>query len=73
MNLSDEVVVAVYFIDILLWQLTKELEKGVFRGWSEGALNFPPTYKYEINSEKYYGEDPKVGRRIPSWYVSIYF
>ncbi|BAT94351.1 hypothetical protein VIGAN_08094800 [Vigna angularis var. angularis] len=48
-------------------QLTKELEKGVFHGWSEGALNFPPTYKYEINSEKYYGEDPKVGRRIPSW------
>ncbi|ESW29917.1 hypothetical protein PHAVU_002G109300, partial [Phaseolus vulgaris] len=48
-------------------QLTKELEKGVFHGWSEGALNFPPTYKYEINSERYCGEDPKVGRRIPSW------
>ncbi|KAL5195345.1 Type IV inositol polyphosphate 5-phosphatase 3 [Glycine soja] len=48
-------------------QLTKELEKGVFDGWSEGKLNFPPTYKYEINSEKYYGEDPKVGRRTPSW------
>ncbi|XP_068490412.1 type IV inositol polyphosphate 5-phosphatase 3 isoform X2 [Phaseolus vulgaris] len=48
-------------------QLTKELEKGVFHGWSEGALNFPPTYKYEINSDKYCGEDPKVGRRIPSW------
>ncbi|XP_020231653.1 type IV inositol polyphosphate 5-phosphatase 3 [Cajanus cajan] len=48
-------------------QLTKELEKGVFDGWSEGTLNFPPTYKYELNSEKYYGEDPKVGRRTPSW------
>ncbi|KAK7391208.1 hypothetical protein VNO78_19620 [Psophocarpus tetragonolobus] len=48
-------------------QLTKELERGVFDGWSEGTLNFPPTYKYEINSEKYYGEDPKVGRRTPSW------
>ncbi|RDY03709.1 Type IV inositol polyphosphate 5-phosphatase 3 [Mucuna pruriens] len=46
-------------------QLTKELEKGVFDGWSEGTLNFPPTYKYENNSEKYYGEDPKVGRRTP--------
>ncbi|TKY51457.1 Type IV inositol polyphosphate 5-phosphatase 3 [Spatholobus suberectus] len=48
-------------------QLTKELEKGVFDGWSEGTLNFPPTYKYETNSEKYYGEDPKVGRRTPAW------
>ncbi|XP_004496424.1 type IV inositol polyphosphate 5-phosphatase 3-like [Cicer arietinum] len=48
-------------------QLVKELEKGVFDGWSEGTLNFPPTYKYEINSEKYYGEDPKVGRRTPAW------
>ncbi|KAL2995294.1 hypothetical protein AAZX31_10G209300 [Glycine max] len=48
-------------------QLSKELEKGVFGGWSEGKLNFPPTYKYENNSDKYYGEDPKVGRRTPSW------
>ncbi|XP_061345145.1 type IV inositol polyphosphate 5-phosphatase 3 isoform X2 [Gastrolobium bilobum] len=48
-------------------QLMKELQKGVFDGWSEGMLNFPPTYKYETNSEKYYGEDPKVGRRTPAW------
>ncbi|KAL1165469.1 hypothetical protein V6Z11_A06G131200 [Gossypium hirsutum] len=38
-----------------------------FDGWSEGALNFAPTYKYELNSEKYYGEDPKAGRRTPAW------
>ncbi|XP_017247563.1 type IV inositol polyphosphate 5-phosphatase 3 isoform X2 [Daucus carota subsp. sativus] len=49
-------------------QLIRELRKGrAFDGWSEGTLNFPPTYKYEVNSEKYYGEDPKVGRRTPAW------
>ncbi|KAF5467695.1 hypothetical protein F2P56_011926 [Juglans regia] len=49
-------------------QLVRELKKGrTFDGWSEGTLRFPPTYKYEINSEKYYGEDPKAGRRTPAW------
>ncbi|XP_052190622.1 type IV inositol polyphosphate 5-phosphatase 3-like isoform X2 [Diospyros lotus] len=49
-------------------QLTRELGKGcAFDGWHEGILNFPPTYKYESNSEKYYGEDQKVGRRTPAW------
>jgi hypothetical protein len=49
-------------------QLVRELRKGrAFDGWSEGTLNFPPTYKYEFNSDKYVGEDPKVGRRTPSW------
>ncbi|KAL9449532.1 hypothetical protein AB3S75_011455 [Citrus x aurantiifolia] len=49
-------------------QLLRELRKGrAFDGWSEGTLIFAPTYKYELNSEKYYGEDPKVGRRNPSW------
>ncbi|PWA58852.1 endonuclease/exonuclease/phosphatase [Artemisia annua] len=40
---------------------------GSFDGWTEGTLNFPPTYKYEPNSDKYYGSDPKVGRRTPAW------
>ncbi|XVF29868.1 hypothetical protein REPUB_Repub16aG0007600 [Reevesia pubescens] len=49
-------------------QLVRELRKGrTFDGWSEGALSFAPTYKYELNSEKYCGEDPKVGRRTPAW------
>ncbi|KAH1059249.1 hypothetical protein AAZX31_02G074100 [Glycine max] len=48
-------------------QLIRELKNGVFGGWSEGVLNFPPTYKYEVNSDKYYGEDPKVGKRSPAW------
>ncbi|KAF5183511.1 Type i inositol polyphosphate 5-phosphatase protein [Thalictrum thalictroides] len=49
-------------------QLVRELKKGrAFDGWTEGTLNFPPTYKYENHSQKYVGEDPKVGRRIPAW------
>ncbi|XP_050214629.1 type IV inositol polyphosphate 5-phosphatase 3 isoform X2 [Mercurialis annua] len=49
-------------------QLVRELRKGrAFDGWTEGVLNFPPTYKYEMNSNKYYGSDPKVGRRVPAW------
>ncbi|XAR48636.1 Inositol-polyphosphate 5-phosphatase [Bertholletia excelsa] len=49
-------------------QLMQELKNGrAFDGWCEGRLNFPPTYKYELNSEKYYGEDLKDGRRTPAW------
>lgn len=49
-------------------QLVREMKKGcVFDGWSEGALNFPPTYKYEMNSDNYSGGDPKAGRRTPAW------
>ncbi|XP_051139846.1 type IV inositol polyphosphate 5-phosphatase 3-like isoform X2 [Andrographis paniculata] len=49
-------------------QLVKELRKGrAFDGWSEGTLSFAPTYKYELNSESYYGKDPKAGRRTPAW------
>nr|XP_019705066.1 type I inositol polyphosphate 5-phosphatase 1 [Elaeis guineensis] len=49
-------------------QLKRELKKGcAFDGWSEGVINFPPTYKYEFNSEKYIGEDQKGGRRTPAW------
>ncbi|KAF9603986.1 hypothetical protein IFM89_039340 [Coptis chinensis] len=49
-------------------QLIRELKKGrAFDGWTEGTLTFPPTYKYEFNSSKYRGEDPKSGRRNPAW------
>ncbi|KAM7530951.1 hypothetical protein LguiB_034361 [Lonicera macranthoides] len=51
-------------------QLSKELRSGhVFDGWKEGIINFPPTYKYEINSDRYVGENPKEGekRRSPAW------
>ncbi|KAL2548004.1 Type I inositol 1 [Forsythia ovata] len=51
-------------------QLIKELRSGhVFDGWKEGAINFAPTYKYEINSDRYVGENPKEGekKRSPAW------
>ncbi|KAM6588524.1 hypothetical protein CsatA_011129 [Cannabis sativa] len=51
-------------------QLTKELRRGhVFEGWKEGAIEFPPTYKYEINTDRYVGENPKEGekKRSPAW------
>lgn len=51
-------------------QLCKELRTGhVFDGWKEGLIQFPPTYKYEINSDRYVGENPKEGekKRSPAW------
>ncbi|GMH22606.1 hypothetical protein Nepgr_024449 [Nepenthes gracilis] len=50
-------------------QLVKELWSGhVFDGWKEGLVNFPPTYKYEINSDRYVGDDPKgEKKRSPAW------
>lgn len=51
-------------------QLCNELSKGhVFDGWNEGVIAFPPTYKYEVNSDRYVGENPKEGekRRTPAW------
>lgn len=51
-------------------QLNQELRSGhVFEGWKEGVINFPPTYKYEINSDRYFGENPKEGekKRSPAW------
>lgn len=51
-------------------QLSKELQSGrVFEGWKESPITFPPTYKYEFNSDRYVGENPKEGekRRSPAW------
>ncbi|RHN63129.1 putative inositol-polyphosphate 5-phosphatase [Medicago truncatula] len=51
-------------------QLSNELCRGhVFEGWKEGLINFPPTYKYEVNSDKYVGEDTQEGekKRSPAW------
>ncbi|TKY55546.1 Type I inositol polyphosphate 5-phosphatase 2 [Spatholobus suberectus] len=51
-------------------QLSNELRSGhVFDGWKEGLINFPPTYKYEFDSDKYIGENPKEGekKRSPAW------
>ncbi|KAF9604113.1 hypothetical protein IFM89_002788 [Coptis chinensis] len=55
-------------LDMTVVAALRELKKGrAFDGWTEGALTFPPTYKYEFNSSKYRGEDPKSGRRNPAW------
>nr|XP_043633227.1 type I inositol polyphosphate 5-phosphatase 2-like [Erigeron canadensis] len=51
-------------------QLWKELGNGgVFEGWKEGLVDFPPTYKYEFNSDRHAGEFAKEGekKRAPAW------
>lgn len=51
-------------------QLNEEIRSGrVFDGWKEGEIDFPPTYKYEVNSDRYVGENPKEGekKRTPAW------
>ncbi|XP_010542783.1 PREDICTED: type IV inositol polyphosphate 5-phosphatase 7-like [Tarenaya hassleriana] len=51
-------------------QLRIEQKRGrVFKGWSEGKIYFPPTYKYSTNSDRYAGDDmhPKEKRRTPAW------
>ncbi|CAN7116474.1 unnamed protein product [Brassica rapa subsp. narinosa] len=49
-------------------QLAREMrQERIFEGWSEGNLDFPPTYKYELDSEIYRGKDPKSGKRTPAW------
>ncbi|KAM7482888.1 hypothetical protein LguiB_007471 [Lonicera macranthoides] len=51
--------------------LKAELMEGhIFEGWQEEAINFAPTYKYNPNSDDYYGcnQDGKgKKRRTPAW------
>jgi hypothetical protein len=46
-------------------------EGHLFEGWTEGVINFPPTYKYKVNSEKYISDDNKYRRRTPAWYIFV--
>jgi hypothetical protein len=51
-------------------QLIRELRRGhVFDGWREGPIKFPPTYKYEFDSDRYAGENLREGekKRAPAW------
>ncbi|KAL5700161.1 phosphoinositide 5-phosphatase [Ranunculus cassubicifolius] len=51
-------------------QLNNEREAGrIFKGWKEGRIYFPPTYKYSNNSDVYAGETitSKKKRRTPAW------
>ncbi|XP_031569076.1 inositol polyphosphate 5-phosphatase E-like [Actinia tenebrosa] len=46
-------------------QMTKLMEKDeVFHGFTEPDIRFPPTYKYDLNSDTY---DSSSKLRIPSW------
>ncbi|EFJ26342.1 hypothetical protein SELMODRAFT_97137 [Selaginella moellendorffii] len=48
---------------------TEKMAGRVFDGWQEGCIEFPPTYKYVINSDRYSGLLLKAGekRRTPAW------
>jgi phosphatidylinositol-bisphosphatase len=51
-------------------QLRTEREAGrVFKGWHESEIYFPPTYKFVVESDQYFGEDTFKGdkRRTPAW------
>ncbi|MQM17963.1 hypothetical protein Taro_050942 [Colocasia esculenta] len=51
-------------------QLKMEREAGrVFKGWNEGKIYFPPTYKYSNNSDAYAAGfmTSKKKRRTPAW------
>uniref|UniRef100_Q9FUR2-2 Isoform 2 of Type I inositol polyphosphate 5-phosphatase 2 n=1 Tax=Arabidopsis thaliana TaxID=3702 RepID=Q9FUR2-2 len=51
-------------------QLIRELRRGhVFDGWREGPIKFPPTYKYEFDSDRYAGENLREPekKRAPAW------
>ena len=46
-------------------QLTKEMKTNIrLRSFMEGAITFPPTYKYDLHSTEY---DTSEKRRIPAW------
>lgn len=49
-------------------QLTIERSVGrTFDGWHEGAIQFPPTYKYARNSDQYCRVENGEKRRAPAW------
>lgn len=46
-------------------QLSNQIKsEASFLGFREGPIDFPPTYKYEINSRDFYTEEKQ---RVPSW------
>ncbi|URE21425.1 type I inositol-1,4,5-trisphosphate 5-phosphatase [Musa troglodytarum] len=62
-----EPIVLVFAVYTVTSLLKRELKKGrAFDGWSEGAIDFPPTYKHGFNSTNYVGHDRRGGRRNPA-------
>ena len=60
------------FVNVKKLKLKQETRDGeAFEGWHEGVINFAPTYKYNLNSDTYYGsvdggrKDQK--KRAPAW------
>lgn len=52
-------------------QLRKQQsQKKVFQGYKEGDIVFPPTYKYDMNSDDY---DTSEKARIPAWTDRVLF
>jgi phosphatidylinositol-bisphosphatase len=59
-----------FIVLVLSEQLTLEQRAGrVFEGWHENPICFPPTYKFIINSDEYFGKDAPIRtkRRTPAW------
>ncbi|XP_017773007.1 PREDICTED: type II inositol 1,4,5-trisphosphate 5-phosphatase, partial [Nicrophorus vespilloides] len=52
-------------------QLNQEKERGkILAGFEEGDINFQPTYKYDVNSDRY---DSSEKARAPAWTDRIFF
>ncbi|RWW26371.1 hypothetical protein GW17_00009246, partial [Ensete ventricosum] len=57
---------------IVRYPIPWQLKKGrAFDGWSEGAMDFPPTYKYELNSTNYGGHERPQGRKEKSCLITV--
>ncbi|EPS70173.1 hypothetical protein M569_04590, partial [Genlisea aurea] len=52
-------------------QLKAEMKRGhVFEGWQEKEIDFAPTYKYNKNSDDYYGSNQIIKTKLtraPAW------
>lgn len=69
---TDQLTVQSNWTNLLLKdQLTRAILQGhVFQGFSEQPISFPPTYKYDLNSDVF---DSSEKRRTPSWTDRILF
>ncbi|KAJ7562619.1 hypothetical protein O6H91_03G077500 [Diphasiastrum complanatum] len=55
-------------------QLRTEMTAGrVFQGMREGAINFPPSYKFDKGYQYVQGYDSSEKRRVPAWCDRVLF